>query len=61
MEKKKIHFYFFNSDISLINNFPIIKFHMPIENTQIEGSVSQILYIGPSFYFMKSRKIVMKK
>ena len=27
----------------------------------LEGTVSQILYIGPSFYSMKSRKINYKK
>ena len=36
-------------------------FHILIENIHLEGTVSQILDIGPSSYFMKSRKIIMKK
>ena len=38
-----------------------MKFHIPTENIHLEGTVSQIFDIGPRFYFMKSRKIIMKK
>ena len=34
---------------------------MPNENIHLEGTVSQNFYIGASFYFMKYRKIIMKK
>ena len=33
-----------------------MRFHIHVINIHLEGTVSQILYIGPSFYFMKSRK-----
>ena len=36
-------------------------FYIPRENIHLEGTVSQIFDIGPRFYFMKSRKIIMKK
>ena len=32
------------------------KFGIPVVQGNLEGTVSQILYLGPSFYFMKSRK-----
>ena len=38
-----------------------MKFHIHVENINLEGTVSQIFYIGPSFYFMRSRKIIMEK
>ena len=34
---------------------------MPLENIWMEGTVSQIFYLGLSFNFMKSRKIIMQK
>ena len=34
--------------------------HIHTENICIKGTVSQIIDIGPSFCFMKSRKIIMK-
>ena len=36
-------------------------FHIPTENIPLEGTMSQIFDIGPRFFFMKSRKIIMKK
>ena len=33
----------------------------PIENIHMEGAVSYICFMGPSFHFMKARKIVIKK
>ena len=38
-----------------------MKLHIPTENIHLEGTMSQIFDIGPRFYFMKSRKIIMKK
>ena len=61
LENWLFNFYFLNQNISLNINFPIIKFHIHIENIWMEGTVSQILYLGPSFDFMKSRKIIMQK
>ena len=34
---------------------------MSNENIHLEGTMSQNFDIGPSFYFMKCRKIIMKK
>ena len=38
-----------------------LRFHIPTGNIHMEGTVSQIFDIGPRFYYMKSRKIIMKK
>ena len=32
-----------------------------VVKSHLEGNVSQIFYLGPSFYFMKSRKLSCKK
>ena len=61
MENWLFKFYFLIWDIFLNICFPIIKFHTLIENIQMEGTVSQIFYLGPSFDFMLSRKIIMQK
>ena len=46
------YFYFLNMDISLYNYSPIMQFCTDVDNTLLEGSVSQIFYLAPSFYFM---------
>ena len=33
-----------------------MKFHLHILGYVMKGTVSQIIYLGPSFYFMKCRK-----
>ena len=38
-----------------------MKFEMHIHEYYSEGSLSQISYLGPSFYFMQSRKKSFKK
>ena len=38
-----------------------IKIYLLIIATIMEGTVSQISYLGPSFYFMQCRKLCMKK
>ena len=43
---------FFNTDISVTTQDIAMKFCMTILHVHSEGSVSQILYLGPSFYFM---------
>ena len=37
------------------------KFGTHVVQSNSEGTVSQIFYLGPSFYFMKSRKLGCKK
>ena len=47
-----IHFYFLNMDISL-NIYTLVKeFYTGALNILLEGSMSQIFYLGPGFYFM---------
>ena len=38
-----------------------MKFGILVVEDHLEGTVSHILYLGPSFYFMKSRKVRCKK
>ena len=47
-----LHFYFFNMDISLNIFTLVMKFYTGVPNIPPEGNVSQILYLGPGFYFM---------
>ena len=57
LEKGKIqifHVIFFNKDISIFVADIILKFCMLILHILPEGSVSQIFYLDPSFYFMQS-------
>ena len=56
-EKGKIlifHVLFLNKDISIIIADIILKFCMLVLHILPEVSVSQIFYLGPSFYFMQS-------
>ena len=55
---EKMHFqkYFLNMDISLNTKDPDLKFEMCIHQLYTQGSVSQNIYLGPSFYFIESRK-----
>ena len=57
MKKAKFRFFmlfFSNKDISIIVADIILKFCMLVLYILLEGSVSQIFYLGPSFYFMQS-------
>ena len=45
-------FYFLNMDISLGNCFPTMTFCIVGHKMLMEGSMSQNLYLGLSFYFM---------
>ena len=38
-----------------------MKFYLPIFEYVMGRTMSQILYLGPSFYFMKCRKKSLKK
>ena len=56
-EKGKIlifHVIFSNKDISIIVADIILKFCILVLYILLEGSVSQIFYLGPSFYLMQS-------
>ena len=39
---------------------PHFKFYICIENIAVEGTVSQIFDIGPSYFFMECRKKYLK-
>ena len=46
------HFYFFNPDLKLTIVFTTLQLCSLIENVHLEGTVSQIFNLGPSFCFM---------
>ena len=48
-------FNFLNTDISLNIYTLVIQFCTDVLNIPIEGTVSQICYLGLGFYFMKKR------
>ena len=52
---------FLNQDIFRKNALELLKFVKALDEGQMEGTVSQILYIGFSFCFMQSRKINYQK
>ena len=47
---------FLNLIISVIYEAKFTEFDTHVVEGHLEGTVSQILYLGPSFNFMKSRK-----
>ena len=59
-ENPIFHYYFLNKDISVTKQRKIMKFSKVAHHIPFEGSVSQILYLGPSFYFMLCRKKYLK-
>ena len=46
------HYYLLNMDISLNIYTLVMQFYTCVLNIPLEGSVSQIFYLGPGFYFM---------
>ena len=54
-------FIFLNWIISLIHEANFTRFGRHVAKDHSEGTVSQIFYLGPSFHFMKSRKLSSKK
>ena len=60
-ENLKFFIYFFNKDISLNISLICLKVSIQGDKGQMEGSVSQNFYLGPSFYFIQSRKLILKK
>ena len=51
-EKLKFLIYFLNKDFSLNISLKRLKFSVHVHKGHLEGSVSGIFYLGPSFYFM---------
>ena len=49
------YFYFLNVDISLIMHDPHLKFCICKENIAVEGTMSQIFYVGPGSFSIKLR------
>ena len=58
-ENSLFFLYFFNKDISVNIPYKFLKFLIHIYGSHSEVTVSQIFYLGPSFYFMQSRKKVL--
>ena len=44
--------YFSAKDFSLNTVSLILKFHRDVKNSTVEGTFSQIFYLGPSFHFI---------
>ena len=61
LKKCFFYFYFLNVDISLIMHDPHLKFYICITNIVVEGTVSQIIDIGPGSFFIKFRNKYSKK
>ena len=60
-ENLKFFIYFLNKDISFNISFICLKLSMYVDKGHSEGRVSQFFfYLGPSFYFIKSRKLSFK-
>ena len=56
IENSLFSLYFFNKDISFNIPWKFLIFDIHVHDGHSEGSVSRIFYLGPSFYFMQSRK-----
>ena len=50
-----LHYYFLNKDISVTDKENSLEFSRVVLEVSLEGSMSQIFYLGPSFYFMLCR------
>ena len=48
--------YFLNKDFSVIIQYKLPRFGIHVDESQMEGTVSQFFYLGLSFNFMKSEK-----
>ena len=58
---QSFHLYFFNMDISLIMTVTCMTICIHIAKTHMEGSLSQIFYLGFSFHFMECRRLEFEK
>ena len=50
------HFYVLNSDISVTIYVIVMNFSVCAHEVTLEGSISQIFNIGPSYYFMSKKR-----
>ena len=55
-EETFFNFYFLNLNISFILHDTHLKLYISIDIIAVEGTVSQILYIGPGSFSIKSRR-----
>ena len=53
-ENDFLNIYFLNVDISLIIHDPSLNFVIGMNNIVVEGTISQIFYIDPGSFFIKS-------
>ena len=53
MKNLYVHNNFLKLKISAIMKDPTLNFSLPILDISEEGRVSQLFYLGPSFYFME--------
>ena len=64
MEKNEIpffHEYILNIDISFPMRYKLFKFSTYIHEIWMQGTLSQNLYLGPTFDFIKCRNLNIKK
>ena len=47
----------YNKEISFKISLLSLTFLVPVDEGHLEGCVSQIFYLGPSFYFIRKRKL----
>ena len=57
LEQCNFHFYYLNLIISVRNERKIMRIAGDVDEIYLEGTMSHFFYLGPSFYFMKSRKL----
>ena len=60
-ENSHFFLYFLNKDISFNIPWKLMKVKIHVLEGHSEGTLSQIFYLGLSFYFMQSRKKSFKK
>ena len=60
-EKSFFFLYFLNKDKSFNIPWKILKFGILVNEGYMERTMSQNFYLGPSFCFIKSRKLSLKK
>ena len=57
IENCNFQYVFLISIVSVIHEAKFIEFATHLVECHLEGTVSQIVYLGPSFYFMKCRML----
>ena len=58
-KKQYFYFYFLNKDFWLNIGVNVLEFSTDVKNIRMEGSVSQILYLGLSFYFIAKKGYIL--